>query len=265
MTLDQCINPLYAYRNRERLLPYLKNRTTGFIRFRQLKEFKNRHAGKRCFIIGNGPSLTMSDLGRLTSELTFAANKIYLAFDQTDWRPSYYVVEDDHMIRQHHDKIRELKGFVKFVSDDWRPLFRGDNRVVEYPRNLLDLNRFPRFSGNACRNVFCGYMVTYISLQLAYFMGFTNVYLLGVDFTYSVGHEGSGTIVHDSNHPSDHFTSEYFKPGEERYAPQISLAERAMLCARSFYEARGRKIWNATRGGELALFERISLEEALKQ
>ena len=265
MTLDQCLNPLYVYRNRERMLPFLKKRSSNFIRNRQLKQFKNRHQGERCFIIGNGPSLTAGDLDNLRSETTFASNKIYLAFDQTDWRPSYYVVEDDHMIRQHHQAIRELNGFVKFVSDDWGSYFRGDHKVVMYPRTLLDLNRFPRFSGNASRYVFCGYMVTYISLQLAYFMGFNRVYLLGVDFDYTLSHNGSDTIVHAAAHPSDHFTPEYFAPGEQRYIPQLSRAQRAMLCARRFYEAQGRKIWNATRGGKLEVFERIPLEDALKE
>jgi hypothetical protein len=81
MTLDQCLNPLYVYRNREILLPYLKKRSTNFIRTRQIRQFRNRHPGERCFIIGNGPSLAIDDLDRLRSKTTFASNKIYLAFD----------------------------------------------------------------------------------------------------------------------------------------------------------------------------------------
>ena len=264
MMLDQCLNPLYVYRNRERVLPFLKKRSTNFIRNRHLKLFKNRHLGERCFVIGNGPSLTIDDLSRLKSETTFAANKIYLAFEKTDWRPSYYVVEDDHMIRQHHNVIRELHGLVKFVSDDWGAWFRGSEDVIIYPRTLLDLDRFPRFSRNASRHVFCGYMVTYVSLQLAYFMGFRQVYLLGVDFDYTLSHDGADTIVHTAQHPSDHFTSQYFQPGEKRYAPQLNRARRAMLCAKNFYEANGRTIWNATRGGKLDVFDRITLEEVLE-
>jgi hypothetical protein len=137
MTLDQCLNPLYVYRNRERMLPFLRKRSSNFIRKRYLKQFKNLHPGERCFIIGNGPSLTPEDLAKLKSEISFGSNKIYLAFDQTEWRPSYYVVEDDHMIRQHHKTIRDLNGFVKFVSDDWGSFFRGENEVIMYPRTQL--------------------------------------------------------------------------------------------------------------------------------
>jgi hypothetical protein len=107
------------------------------------------------------------------------------------------------MIRQHHEIIRQMSGFVKFISDDWGSSFRGADEFIVYPRTLLDLNRFPRFSGNAVRHVFCGYMVTYISLQLAYFMGFERVYLLGADFDYSLSHDGADTIVHAAGDPSD--------------------------------------------------------------
>ena len=43
----------------------------------EIKVFKNKHDGQRCFIIGNGPSLTAEDLNLLKNEVTFAANRIY--------------------------------------------------------------------------------------------------------------------------------------------------------------------------------------------
>lgn len=55
---------------------------------------RNRYLGQRCFVLGNGPSLTVSDLELLKDEVTFAANKIYLCFGETNWRPTFYSVED---------------------------------------------------------------------------------------------------------------------------------------------------------------------------
>jgi hypothetical protein len=278
MTIDK-LNPVFVYRNREHILPYLSRRRERLVHGWKLRQFRDRHRGGRCFVIGNGPSLTLSDLDQLKSEVSFAANKIYLAFNQTDWRPSYYVVEDDHMIWQHHEDIIRLRGLVKFVSNNWtleqelgvresekervRQMLCRDREVVFYPRVTLEDQGFPRFSGDACRALYCGYMVTYISLQLAYFMGFTNVYLIGVDFKYSQIDQGSNTFAHAAHHPQDHFTPDYFSPGEKRYVPQLAHAERALVCARNFYEAQGRKVWNATRGGALEVFDRLSLEEVL--
>lgn len=242
-----------------------KDRYECWINRWKLKKFKDRHRGERCFIIGNGPSLSMSDLDKLKQETTFAANKIYLAFPKTHWRPRYYVVEDDHMLQQHHGEISQLKGFTKFVRDHWKHFFRGEPNVIGYPWHYLKETEFPKFSGNALEIFYCGYMVTYISLQLAFFMGFGRVYLLGVDFNYSLTHQNGPSFEHAADHPSDHFTPDYFKPGETRYLPQLNRAERAMRCAKEFYETHGRKIWNVTRGGKLEVFDRISLEEALKK
>jgi len=276
---DKFFDPVFVYRNRDRILPYLSRRRERLIHARKLGQFRDRHREERCFVIGNGPSLTIHDLDKLKSEVTFAANKIYLAFDKTEWRPSYYVIEDDHMIWQHHDDISRMRGFMKFISNNWtlgdesgvtepekervKKLLRRDPEIVLYPRVMLEGQEFPRFSSDACRVLYCGYMVTYISLQLAYFMGFTNVYLVGVDFAYSPYDTGSNTFVHAPHHPQDHFTPDYYSPGEKRYVPQLNLAETALACARGFYESQRRQIFNATRGGRLEVFERISLEEAL--
>jgi hypothetical protein len=264
MKITQAINPLFLYRNRSRVVPFLDDRRKRIIRHWKLGPYQNRHQGERCFIIGNGPSLTIPDLEKLKSEFTFAANKIYMAFDRTDWRPSYYVLEDDHMIRQHLDEIRRLKGFVKFVSGDWEHVWGADRETIFYPREMLSREDFPAFSDNPYTFVYCGYMVTYISLQLAFFMGFKNVFLLGVDFSYRLTSQSSNTVTYGNDYPKDHFIPDYFKPGESLHVPQVDRARQAMMCAREFYEARGRKIWNATRGGKLEVFERISLEQAFK-
>ena len=56
---------------------------------RRLKALEDIHRGRRAFIVANGPSLRTEDLDRLKSEVTFASNKIHLAYDETDWRPIY--------------------------------------------------------------------------------------------------------------------------------------------------------------------------------
>ncbi len=60
----------------------------------KLKGYKNIHSGERCFVIGNGPSLTPEDLDKLKNEYSFASNHIYKIFDRTNWRPTYYVSVD---------------------------------------------------------------------------------------------------------------------------------------------------------------------------
>ena len=75
---------------------------------RELGKLRNIYLGRRCFILGNGPSLRVDDLGRLKGEITFASNKIYLAFDKTEWRPSYFTLCDLLVAAQNVEQIRGL-------------------------------------------------------------------------------------------------------------------------------------------------------------
>ena len=88
---------------------------------RKLAALKDKHKGQRCFVIGNGPSLRISDLDRLKDEITFASNKIYLAFEETDWRPTYYTAVDRLVIESLHEVISHLdltKLLPDFAADD---------------------------------------------------------------------------------------------------------------------------------------------------
>ena len=48
----------------------------------RLEVYRDLHRGKRCFVIGNGPSLKQTDLSLLKNEFTFGLNRIYLLFPE---------------------------------------------------------------------------------------------------------------------------------------------------------------------------------------
>ena len=96
--------------------------TTPLFCDRNLKKWeklKQQRNSERIFIIGNGPSLNLHDLNLLHKhgELSFAFNKIYLAFEQTKYRPTYYMVEDIWVAKNNAKKINSLQGFPKFFPE----------------------------------------------------------------------------------------------------------------------------------------------------
>jgi len=84
--------------------------------YQQLKPLKNKHLNKRSFIIGTGPSLTIKDLELLENEITFGCNKLYLAFDNTDWRPTYFTMSDPIHLKNSYDNVVDLKTTTMFFS-----------------------------------------------------------------------------------------------------------------------------------------------------
>ena len=100
-------------------------------RDRRLYALKDRHRGRRGFVIGAGPSLSPADLSRLRDETTFASNKIYLAFDDTDWRPTYYSVVDVLVARHNAEKIRALE-LTHVHSVHVRPALGPDRPAMDW-------------------------------------------------------------------------------------------------------------------------------------
>ena len=159
----------------------------------ELRSLKNKHLGKRCFIIGNGPSLRMEDLDKLQDEITFGANKIYVAFPKTNWRPTYYSIQDQVMIKQDLQEITDkVEAQYKLIFGEY--LLENNINLKSWIYFPLWIEKFnpslPKFSSNMNKGMYEGMTITYTEIQMAVYMGFKEIYLLGVDFNYSGGSSG---------------------------------------------------------------------------
>ena len=232
-----------------------------------VEEFKNRHKGQRCFILGNGPSLNKVDLRLLKNEITFGVNSIFLNFGKLGFPVSYYAVEDTHVIRERAKNIGMLEKCVRFIPHyaarqiPWSPMNTYLNLVCDYTR----YRGFPYFSTDMARRAWVGGTVTYICMQLAWYMGFDEVYLLGFDHSYVIpkSAEVAGNNIKSNEDDPNHFHPDYFGKGFHWHIP---LTERMELCYRKTeyaFAVNGRKVFNATPGGKLEVFERRKYEDLL--
>ena len=226
---------------------------------RSLKRLEGIYKGRRCFVLGNGPSLRVEDLDKLLGEVTFAANKIYLLFPKTKWRPSFYNVEDDLVAKQNIEAINTVHGPIKFFHDGFQKWLADDYETVWYRVDDFPLP-FPQFSLDPLCRCSWGGSVTYINLQMAVFMGVQEIYLLGVDFSFleSSTKKDDFFMVHDGE--VNHFSPDYRKPGEIWNPPLIDVQKEALEYCVKFCSDRGINIYNATRGGKLEAFPRVDFD-----
>jgi len=230
-----------------------------------LKTYEGRHRGERCVIVGNGPSLNELDLSLLRSETTFAVNGIFYA-ESMNFPPTYYVVEDSSVMTENLDEIRAFAAGHKFFPTIYREIYGEDNGNVSY----FTMNRgfyapespnycVPRFSSDASQRVYCGQSVTMINLQLAYYMGFSEVYLIGMDFSYTIPDdaERDGDLITSMSDDPNHFHADYFGKGKTWKDPKLERVLNNYQLAKDMFESDGRKIFNATAGGALELFPRV--------
>lgn len=224
-------------------------------KYNMLLPFKNKYLGKRCFLIGNGPSLNPDDLEKLhmAGEITFACNRIHLIFDKTNWRPTFYFLIDgkeykhnEFMLKQ-GNQINFIKDFIGCNNSDYMNTFYFRNSPNDFSLEYV------KFSEEISIECYAGCTTTYEMLQFAIYMGFEEIYLLGVDFSW--GEDGKNA----------HFDENY----GDNLAGLIAMKENKYKVLKSYKTAdeiskkRGVKIYNATRGGYLEVFERLSFDDII--
>lgn len=249
-TRDLFLAAMYKPENKKRLLKSKE----------QLLALKGIHSGERCFIIGNGPSLKSEDLDKLKGEICFGVNTIYNLYDETDWRPTYYCLWDTLVLYKICDAVsKEIKGtkLIGIHELTKNPEIKGALYVKIEPREFYP--NLPAFSDDITECVYEGNSVLYMCFQAAAYMGFSEIYLLGVDHNYSVNLRPDGKIEH-ADGVKDHFSEKDKLDG----LPQLQKSTLAFQAAKEYGDKHGIRIYNATRGGKLEVFERVDLDSVIK-
>lgn len=233
----------------------------------RLRALKVARRNRRCFVIGNGPSLASTDLGRLRDEVTFATNGFFLKMPELDWRPTYYVVEDHLVGEDRAPELNALRGTTKLfpASLAYALLPDGDTTYFDHRPRKSFPDGFD-FSFDADVNTWTGGTVTFTCLQLAAYLGFQEIYLVGVDASYSIPADaalaGNGRVkaIDMASDDPNHFHPDYFGKGKRWHEPNVDVMLGAYAEARRATESRGVSIVNATVGGKLEVFPRIEYD-----
>ena len=238
---------------------------------KKLYAYRDKFKGERCFIMGNGPSLKAMDLDTLIHEYTFGSNMIYKIFDQTGWRPTFHCTIDMICARELAAEYKENISSPLFTN------YSVYNILEEKPKDIIYVRNY-RMTPYRPSKQFLSYYypseatVTSFIIELAIFMGFKEIYLLGVDCTNAFGSNG-------------HFISSYL-PQEiidkdiKRINKELDKEQQSVDAAAQFSIDKsiyaysrleessckcGVKIYNATRGGNLEVYERVDFDTILKK
>jgi hypothetical protein len=218
---------------------------------KRLRLYKNLHQGQRCFIIGNGPSLSQMDLRPLKKEVTFGLNRIYMLFPKMGFDTTYLVSVNKLVIEQCAKDMAQLH-IPLFIS--WR-----SRQYVPLKRNVIFINslyKTGRFSFDPTLGIYESGTVTCAALQLAYYMGFTKAILIGVDHNFTTKGPANQTVVSEGKDPN-HFNPDYFGKGFRWQLPDLESSEAGYHAVKSAYEESGRQVLDATVGGKLQVFEKV--------
>jgi hypothetical protein len=234
---------------------------TGNTNYERIMSVKDIYRGKRCIVIGNGPSLKKMDLSVLKDEYSIGTNRIYLLFDEIKLLPSYYVSVNDLVLEQYHQEIARLP-MTKLLSWTYRNLFPYDDKTIFVK---LGFGLRDRFSYNFTRPISSGGTVTFVALQFAYWLGFSKVIMIGIDHNFKTTGVPNESETRAQEVDQDHFHPNYFPKGSKWQLPDLKRSELAYGLALQAFKRDGRSIVDSTVGGKCTVFPKTSLEEALSE
>jgi len=154
------------------------------------KKYFDKHNGERCFLVGNGPSINKQDLKLLKDETTFFVNRAFLLEDYEYVKPTYHVIVDPKLGTgewpiTYLDEIRKKNPDVILVLDvgwislpqfkpylSWNIVWVNFKKIfTRFTRKKVDLT-----------TINAGAPVIESCILNAIYMGFKDIYLLGVDY-----------------------------------------------------------------------------------
>jgi len=228
----------------------------------KIKQFKDIHKGKRCFIMGTGPSLNRINekcLKALENEIVIGVTDAYYIQKKANIKFEFFATSNGPIWESRHNDMLNLE----------TNLFLEGNPAQSYLSNKAEFDKIKKcevFLLNSCgrlrddfiwkgqdlsKGCYSGIqVVSQMAVPIAYYIGCEKTYLIGVDF--------------DRDTTGYHFFIENGKA--EPNAPMRSLTYWACMAKeydtfRVAFEKDGRKIYNATNGGKLEAFERVNLED----
>ena len=220
----------------------------------QLTVMKDTHRGERCFIIGNGPSLQQTNIRRLQNEHTFGMNRLYMLFPELGFHTSYFVSVNYLVIKQCIQDILPLP-MPKFLPWSCRRYVSNPTKDTIFLDATCALLK-PGFYTDMRRPIWISATVTFIALELAYFMGFKQVILIGVDHNFATKGPAGQRVISQGDDPN-HFSPQYFGKGFEWQLPDLETSEIGYRFARQAFEKDGRQVLDATIGGKLTIFPKV--------
>lgn len=196
----------------------------------KIEDFKNLHEGKRLFILASGPSLGSLDLAPLHRRLVMGLNRSPKIFPDTH----YHCAMDLRMFEICPELLKTS-----------RTLFTLKDRPWGIPINLLGSEGF---SWDLSKGIYSGYTVSYFALQIAVYMGFKEIFYLGLDLKLN------GSQTHFFGYDFHSHTH------EETEFPRM----KKMLCyGAQLLENTDVKVFNCSAVSTLDCFPKVSYEYAI--
>ena len=211
---------------------------------------RNEFTARPAVIVGNGPSLKLETLSRIRSIDCFGMNRLPLLYNKTGWRPTFYLMVSTSYTDKRYRADYQRGIFESPHAIVWKAHRSG---VIRNVKNIIWVdcydNDIPEWDIYPLKRV-CKYGTSaYPAIQIADYLGFSPIYLLGMD-----------GYIPGAPPTEQHFDANYSyeTPTDPEGCNDGQI--KAFLMAKQHCKA---PIYDVTEGKGLGIFEKRSVEEIL--
>ena len=226
----------------------------------------NRYQGekRRVFVVATGPSLTMEDLNKLelNNEISISMNGIFRVFQNTTWRPTYYILGDPGAFEKlefrqcHFEECAKREVLLSNLCRKKLCYATNREKIGFFNYNILDHgvarygSKWYKYSNEFDSGIYDFYTVTNCAIMLADYLGIRDIYLLGVDCNYTGPKAHVGQEEH--NITEDELKNALFNQNNmiQSYKKINEILKNKKI-----------RIYNSTRGGSLEVFPRVNFDD----
>lgn len=247
----------YCFGGKLRLLPRKTMNKEIARTSRFLFALRDKVSKRKCIVVGNGPSLNKHDFSIMRGNFMIGSNYIFLNQGRMGYLPDIITATNFLVVEQRLEEFLAVP--VPKIFPFYMYPFVGEQENVFY----ANIHHFPEFSDDVTLWSTTRHTVTYFNLQLAYFLGFEETFLIGVDNSYKQKEKIEGRIINQKEDDPNHFSPEYFKGLDWQSADSDAMVS-VYETAKQYFEDSGKTIKNAGIGGALETFERVDYKSSTK-
>lgn len=255
-----------------------------FLRYKKFVQrntlLKGIHTGKRCFLLGSGPSIKNEDLRPLRNEIVFALNNFYVHEDFEEIMsgdlPKYYMTAPIHPPQSEDEWRIWFEEMASCMPKNATLLF-GLNRHKVNSKYLIDtyhlfeLNQIFWFFGGQKNErissastramqldniIWSASTVSTYAILSALYMGFEEIYLLGVDHNYiCIQNEDEYRFYSRPEYQKNETQRMGLRKSDEFISTSRVFAENEMIA-----DLHGGRIFNCSSGSLLDMYPKVSLK-----
>lgn len=187
LATDRSLHPLKAQSVRQAITPHRLQKVESDPSSEEIRTLMGQGQGQRCLILGTAPSLRNMDLRNLNVDYTFLLNRSYLYTRRPTRATESAVVANPYAFNEYGREIVSLPHQKLFLSSaiplNHRELTHIDAvffQQWEWPRIYEGF-----FQTDLTQPLYHGTSVAFTAIQFAYWMGFSEIILAGIEFDFA--------------------------------------------------------------------------------